>query len=120
MTNVLLHVLLTSSDGRLAHLEAHLGSRIVDEAAKWRLAVVVWGIAILLLLLGLLLLLLLCHGWRRRAQLRDGRNVLRDRMVEGRRLSRAHVGVGTALHGQRADVKTSLVLGGDLSTCFDS
>jgi hypothetical protein len=98
-TNVLLHVLLTSSDGRLAHLEAHLGSGVVDEATKRRLAVVCGSIAVLLLLLGMLLLLLLCHGRRRGAQLRDGRNVLRYRMMEGRRLSRAHVGVGTALHG---------------------
>ena len=80
MTNVLLHVLLTSSDGRLAHLEAHLSSRIIDEASKRGLAVVGRGIAILLLLLGLLLLLL-CHGRRRGAQLRDGRNVLGHRMV---------------------------------------
>lgn len=102
VTNVLLHVLLTSSDGRLAHLEAHLSSGIIDEAAKRRLAVIARGVAILLLLLGLLLLLL-CHGWRRGAQLRDGRDVLGHRMVKGRRLSRAHVGVGTALHDHRVD-----------------
>ena len=105
MTNILFHVLLTGSDGGLAHLEAHLGSRVVDEAAERRLAVVVGGVAILLLL-GVLLLLLLCHGRRRRAQLWDSRDMLRNRMVEGRRLSRAHVGVGTALHGQARCVRS--------------
>jgi len=98
LTDVLFHVLLTSSYGSLAHLKAHLSGRVVDEATKGRLAVVVGGIAVLLLL-GLLLLLLLCHWRRRGAQLRDGRDVLRYGMVKGRRLSWAHVGVWTALHG---------------------
>ena len=97
MADVLFDVLLTSSHGSLAHLETHLGGGIVDEAAKGRLAVVGGSIAVLLLL-GVLLLLLLCHGRGRRAQLRDGRDVLWDGVVEGRRLGRAHVGVRTALH----------------------
>lgn len=102
---VLLHVFLTRSYGTSAHLEAHLRGRIIDEATKGRVHEVTLPWLTLLLLLAIaiaaLLLTVLRGRWWRRAQLRDGRDMLRDGVVE-RRAVGGRDGVGWSLHrGQR-------------------
>ena len=98
---VLLHVFLTCSYGTPAHLETHLRGRVVDEATKGRVHEVSLARLTLLLLLAItiaaLLLTVLRGWWWRRAQLRHGRDMLRDGVVK-RRAVGGRDGVGWSLH----------------------
>ena len=85
---VLLHILLVVLEGRLAELGGDLGGGIVHELAVPAKDVAGGGAALLLVgAAGIALLRALLRHWRRRrSQLGDCRDMLRDGVVEGRGL----------------------------------
>jgi hypothetical protein len=97
-TDILLHVFCSMLQSCLANLKSHLRRGVIYEPAigtkrvrpSLRSLSRVWvSITLLLWWLG---------GRRRRSQLRNGRYMLRDGVVERRRCGRGRISIGAPLH----------------------